>query len=204
MSTLKEVYSAFSLNYLRRLFTMFSDRIEFGIEQRLSSFRKEREVQQRVEQLVLCGVRPKVIYQVMGKQVSVAEIRRIYDLISPLPPAERHGRNVKGSSINSLSSEAQTLYLECFSNVRVAMSQGASKSDALAAAWRIATSSRRYLPHQLPHGCRAEEMIVLFLNLEVGEISIQACGLCQGSSLFHQRYACVHCEKAEKRRLLAA
>lgn len=183
---------------------MLSSRAEFGTEQRLQSFRKEREVNQRVEQLVLCGVRPKVIYQVMSRQVAIAEIRRIHDLISPLSPAERHGRNVKGNTISSLPTEAQILYVECFKNVETALKKGATKPDALAAAWRIAITSRGYLPHQTPYGCKAEEMIVLYLNYEVGEINIHNCGLCSGSTLYYQKFVCVHCEKTAKRKKIAA
>lgn len=170
----------------------------------LRSIQRERLVHKMVEDLVLCGVRPKVIYQVLAKQISNGDIRRIHDCISPLPPSARHGRNIAATAVAQLSSNTHTLYLECFALVKRGIAGGAAKADCLAAAWRILTSRRGLPPHANIEGATCEEMIVLYLNYEIGELEVSSCGHCREQSLFFGVFRCVKCESPQRRRKYAA
>lgn len=170
----------------------------------LRSIQQERLVHKMVEDLVLCGVRPKVIYQVLEKQISNGDIRRIHDCISPLPPSARHGRNIAATAIAQLPSHTHSLYLECFSLVKKGTTCGAAKADSLAAAWRIVTGRRGLSPHTNIDGATCEEMIILYLNFEIGELEVSTCNHCREQSLFFGSFRCVKCETPQRRRKIAA
>jgi hypothetical protein len=165
---------------------------------------REREVHSRVQDLVLCGVRPKVIYQVIGKQMSLNEVKRIHDCINPLPPEQRHGRNIKFENVHKISAEANALYIECFGLVKHSLALGASRADALCSVWRIMVGMRG-LPTLLDiGGCTCEEMIVLFLNFEVNDLTIQDCEVCRTRFLRSSGYRCMACESSPVRKRFEA
>lgn len=165
---------------------------------------REREVHSRVQELVICGVRPKVIYRVIGKQMSLNEVKRIHDSITPLPPAQRHGRNIKFENIHKISTDANLLYIECFGLVKRARSFGASRADALCSSWRIMVDRMGVPFHSDINGCSCEEMIVLYLNLEVDELTIENCNECRSPFLSSRGYRCMACLASQKRKKLAA
>lgn len=169
-----------------------------------SCIAREREVHLRVQDLVLCGVRPKVIYQVIGKQMSLNEVKRIHDSITPLPPEQRHGRNIKFENVHKISAEANRLYIECFGLVKRALSCGASRADALCSVWRIMSDRRSFLFHAEIDGCTCEEMIVLFLNHEVDDLVIERCDECSAPFLSSKGNRCMACESSPRRKRLVA
>lgn len=170
----------------------------------LQSITKEREIHARVQDLVLCGVRPKVIFRVLDGQMAIKSVKRIYDCISPLRPEQRHGRNMKCESIHKLNAETNALYIECFTLVKKAIALGADRVDALSSAWRI-VHDRANLPyHATRHGSSCEEMIVLFLNLEVDDLTIETCGTCGTPFLSAKAYHCTACASKSNLKKLAA
>ncbi|ABD71955.1 hypothetical protein Rfer_4268 (plasmid) [Rhodoferax ferrireducens T118] len=165
---------------------------------------RERVVHLRVQDLVLCGVRPKVIYQVIGKQMSLNEVKRIHDSITPIPPDKRHGRNIKFENIHLISAPAHSLYIECFKLVKRALAAGGSRADALCSVWRI-MADRRSLPfHADIENASCEAMIVLYLNYEVDDLTIETCDICRSPFLSAKSFRCMACEGTAKRKRQAA
>ena len=170
----------------------------------LEGIQKERAVHKLVEELVNCGVRPKIIFQITGRQMSLREIRRIHDAASPIDPSERHGRYLKFENIHKLESDANSIYLQCFKLVETSMKQGASKANALCSAWRIIADRNNCAAHESIFECTAEEMIILFLNFEVSEISVRTCPTCVTPFLRSKAFTCYDCTKQSHRLKLAA
>jgi hypothetical protein len=166
---------------------------------RRATIEMERTIHKRVEDLVLCGVRPKVIYQVIERKISIPEVKRIHNFLSPVAASERHGRNVKPATADSLPPETQAVYIECFALVSKAIEGGAMRADALAAAWRIIAGRYGFSAHSQFRGCRCEEMIVLFLNVEVGELCIKDCNFCSSTSISSSAWHCASCAIGVKR-----
>lgn len=168
------------------------------LKSRLTTLALEREIHKRVEDLVLCGVRPKIIYQVIERKFSIPEVKRIHNYLSPVRASARHGRNVKASTADELPLATQSIYVECFSLVAQAIGLGATRPDALSAAWRILAGKYGFQPHESFRGCRCEEMIVLFLNVEVGELHVKGCDVCNTTSISSSAWHCVSCASAQK------
>lgn len=165
---------------------------------------KEREIHARVQDLVLCGVRPKVICRVVDGQMPSKNVKRIYNCISPLRPEQRHGRNIKCENIHKINPPTNALYIECIKLVKKALALGADRIDALSSAWRIVQDKANLPYHATRYGSSCEEMIVVFLNLEVDDLTIETCGTCATPFLSAKAYHCPTCASKVKSKKLAA
>ena len=172
--------------------------------QRLEGIRKERAAHQLVEDLANCGVRPTVIYLVIGRQLSRTEVIRIHKSVTPIPASARHGRNQKAENIEKISQQANDLFLRCFELVRHSIVLGAQKAEALVAAWRVCADSHGVEPHEEIGGVNCEEMISVYLNHNSGELTVQECMRCSALFLSFKGLRCMRCESLPKRMRAAA
>jgi hypothetical protein len=149
----------------------------------LGGLHEERELQRVVTDLAICGVRPTTIRAVIGHGISLAEITRIFKLATFLTPEERRGRAIKPSNLKRMGYEHLLLYSQLTRDVLSCTAGGATRADALSAVWRVETDRRSLPAHSAIAGACLEDLAILFLNLEAGELSLDACARCGAAVL---------------------
>lgn len=164
----------------------------------IDGLREERELHRLVTDLAICGVRPTTIRAVIGHGISLAEITRIFKLATFLTPEARRGRAIKPSNLKRMGHEHLLLYSALMRDVLNCIAAGASRADALAAVWRVETARRSLPGHSAIDGACLEDLAILYLNLEVAELSYDACPKC-GTAILSLDHASAMCPCGDRR-----
>lgn len=151
---------------------------------------KEDRVRADAIALVNCGLRPKVVRLLIGNDISIQDCIYLFKILTPLAPHERHGRTkfniaggstdrkVKPSAFRRLTAANTPFCINAMKMVSEAIELGASRADAVASVWRIATGDRELPMHHPVEGITAEDLAFIWLNYKAAEISIKSCGGC--------------------------
>ena len=160
---------------------------------------EERELNRLVTQLSVCGVRPTTIRAVIGPGISLAEITRIFKLATYLTPGERRGRSIRPSNLKRMERAHLLLYSNLMQDVIACTTAGANNADALAAVWRVETARRGLPEFSMIDGACLEDLAILHINLEMGEVGLESCQHCRSFFLALDRYTrtCPTCAGVE-------
>jgi len=144
----------------------------------VQDWNRERDLLRQVTDLALIGVRPNIIRRAIGSGVSLAEITRIFRLTTPIASPKRRGRVISATYIWRMPPAHLMLYAKLAEETQQCMAAGASRADALAAVWRLEAGRRNLAAESPIDGARLEDLVVLYLGLEAGELGLSPCAAC--------------------------